>query len=357
MMDTLFLDESNRTGTQKYDGKWNFEEQPYFSLCGILCPSESISQIDVAVAELRSMYHIQGNELKATKGSVKKNHQEIMLRLLDLQKKLGCNLFAEVVNKKYCIAMMITEYCIFPYYDAPPELYWTECTAMAKRFFANYIYESISDQLLGQFVSFFDSGDQNTSRLKELCLKLIDECKNQTTIDFIKETIDSIMRFNDLGLLQHHVFPLVDFYNKDHTSSVAVSPHINSFNNIIVRTKLQSLDIVHDNISELKYALEENLKLHSNVTATLRFANSKQASGIQIADFWCGSINIAVQNILLNSNSTSKEMVDILQRCVNFVGPYTEGEKLFPGNPQISQERIWFEDEFFSQKKSAGQEV
>ena len=58
-----------------------------------------------------------------------------------------------------------------------------------------------------------------------------------------------------------------------------------------------------------------------------------------------------------NSNSISKDMVDILQKCVNFVGPYTEGEKLFSGNPQISQERIWFEDEFFSQEKGIGQEV
>lgn len=352
MMNTLFLDESNRTGTQKYDGKWNFEKQPYFSLCGILCPTKNISQLNAAVTELRAMYHIQGNELKATKDSVKKNHQEIMLRLLELQKQLGCNLFAEVVNKKYCIAMMITDYCIFPYYDAPSELYWTECAAMVRRSFANYIYASISDQLLGHFVSFFDSGNQNTSQLKALCLKLIEECKNQTTIDFITETIDSFMRFDDLGLLQHHVFPLIDFYNKDHTSSVAVSPHINSFNNIIVRTRLHSLDIIHDNISELKYALEENLKLHNNVTASLKFANSKQTPGIQIADFWCGSINIAVQNVLSNSNSVSKEMIDILQRYVNFVGPYIEGEKLFSSNPQISQERIWFEDEFFSQKRN-----
>lgn len=267
-MNTLFLDESNRTGTQKYDGKWNFEKQPYFSLCGILCPTVNISQLNAAVMELHTLYHIQGNELKASKDSVKKNLTEIMLRLLKLQKQLECNLFAEVVNKKYCIAMMITDYCVFPYYDSPPELYCTENAAMVKRFFANYIYVSISDQLLGEFVSFFDSGDQNIPKLKALCLRLIDECKNQTTIDFINETIDSFTQFDDLGLLQRHIFPLIDFYNKDHTSSVAVSPHINSFNNIITRTRLHSLDIVHDNISELKLALEENLRLHNDVTAT-----------------------------------------------------------------------------------------
>ncbi|MCI9433532.1 MAG: DUF3800 domain-containing protein [Oscillospiraceae bacterium] len=347
-MNTLFLDESNRTGTQKYDGKWNFEDQPYFSLCGILCPSENISQLDAAVMELRTLYHIQGNELKATKDSVKKNLTEIIPRLLKLQKQLECNLLAEVVNKKYCIAMMITDYCIFPYYDTPPKLYCTEDAAIVKRSFANYIYVSISDQLMGEFVSFFDSGNQNIPKLKALCLKLIDECKNQTTIDFINETIDSFTRFDDLGLLQRHVFPLIDFYNKEHTSSVAVSPHINSFNNIITRTRLHRLDIIHDNISELKPALEENLRLHNDVTATLKFANSKQTPGIQIADFWCGNINIAVQNILSNIDTVPKEIIDILQRHVNFVGPYTEGVKLFPDNPQISLEKKWFEDEFLS---------
>lgn len=108
------------------------------------------------------------------------------------------------------------------------------------------------------------------------------------------------------------------------------------------------LDIIHDNISELKPALEENLRLHNDVTATLKFANSKQTPGIQIADFWCGNINIAVQNILSSIDTVPKEIIDILQRHVNFVGPYTEEVKLFPDNPQISLENKWFEDEFLS---------
>ena len=56
-------------------------------------------------------------------------------------------MLAEVVDKKFCIAMLITDYCVLPYYDTPQDRQGE--LQLARRMFANHIYETVSDNLLG----------------------------------------------------------------------------------------------------------------------------------------------------------------------------------------------------------------
>ena len=350
-MKTLFLDESSKTGTQRYDGNWNFADKPYFVLCGITVPDKYIEQLNAGVTRLYSLFKIQGNELKSTKASVKISNSEIMSYLWNIQKNLGCSMLAEVVDKKFCIAMLITDYCVLPYYDTPQDRQGE--LQLARRMFANHIYETVSDNLLGTFTDFFDSGAQDIPRLKELCRQLIDESGDESLSGHVNETIDSLDNHERLGLQKRHVFPLLDYYNGG-TSSIAISPHINSFNNILSRSFRQNpngLTIIHDRIPELRDALEKTFESRKFSNSILKFELAKQTPGIQVADFWGGNIGNIVQDFLTGGGNVPHIMKTILQESVNYVGGYSDQVKLFPYNLARCKEKYEYDKMFCKNKQ------
>lgn len=348
-MKTIFFDESGKTGTQRYNEKWNFSSQPYFALCGIIVPDENIERLNSFLTEICTTYQVQGGELKFTKKAIKNHLDKISKQIRNKQEELNCKLMVEIVNKKYCVAMMITDYCVFPYYDTPSEAYQSPKGVLLRCCFANYIHDFISDKLLGEFVEFFDCGSQEIQPLIQLCLKLISESKNEAVKNFITETIDSLSNYKNLELLKKHVFPLLDKY-RGGESSVAVCPHINSFNNIImVRIdNLEELSAVHDKVPDLEEALKEDVcvLLNMNQSDFLNFANSKDTAGLQLADFWCGYIREAVQHFLIDSKKIPSELIDLVNSSVNFVGTFDEQSKLFPQNFEVAQARTCYYDLF-----------
>ena len=347
-MITLFIDESGKTGSQRYTGEWNFANQPYFVLCGIIIDNENIESLNKWIKDLCSMYKIQGRELKSTKSTVKKNFHEIIIKLLEAQKKFSYELIVEIANKKFCIAMMISNYCIFPYYDIDEDVYNSYEANFLRRCFANYVYESVSDDLLGEYVSFFDSGQQDISKLQTLCEKLITECNNDTIKEYIDETIDSFTKHDKLGLSLHNVFPLLDYY-KGGISPVAVCPHINSFNNILNRIKsIQDIEIIHDEISDLEMALRKDFENYFNNDSSdiLKFKKSDEVFGLQLSDLWGGYIRETVQKFFSTEDSIPDSIVEILQTNVNLVAPFSEQAKLFPNNLEIAQWEESYKDFF-----------
>lgn len=333
----LFIDESGKTGTQRYSsGSWNFHNQPYFALCGLLVPSQNINELSEFVGDLKKKYKIQG-EIKSTKSTVRKKSKDIMLDLWDKQKKLGCELYLELVNKKFCTAMMITDYCIFPYYDIDIERYNSPEGTSVRKLLANYTYESITDNLLGEFNDFFDNNSKDVNKLKILCEKLVSETDNEFVIKMINETIDSINSSSALGLSIDNLFPLIDNYKENH-STVAISPHINSFNNILNRIgNLTSLTIIHDKINDLDEAIKNNLKLRNpqNIPNTINFNDSKKNNLLQVADFWCGYIKNSIKDILDKNNNINNITKKIIDTRVNIVSSLEEQSLVFPNNLEL----------------------
>ncbi len=345
----LYLDESGKTGTQRYSGKWNFEKQPYFALCGILVEEGNLSELNQFVGSLRQLYKIQG-EIKSTKDVVRKNRDSIIKQLWDKQKELGCELYIEVVNKKFCMATRITDYCICPYYDVPPEYYFSDEGQLIKKNFANYICVSISDELLGEFVELFDNDTKDIKKMKLLCHKLIQNIKNDAVIQSIEETLDSIDNYEKLGLLQRHLFPLVDYY-KGKCSSVAVCPHVDSFNNILSRVNGgDNLFIIHDKLADLGEALKQIVKERNtnNLIKKIEFEDSRKNNILQLSDFWCGIINDVIQEILSGEKNKNHIIDKILETKVNFVSTFEEQEILFPNNAELKMCSIWYHDYFGS---------
>ncbi|EGD45805.1 hypothetical protein Cpap_0172 [Ruminiclostridium papyrosolvens DSM 2782] len=338
----LILDESGKTGTQKYDFSWNFSKQPYFLLCGILIPEKNVEAIENKINELHKRYKIQG-EFKSTKETVKKNINELTEEFWNIIYRNECKILIEVVNKKFCIAMQIVNCCIFPYYDFNEEQYYSYDSGVVRRSFANYIYDKISDNLFGDFVEMFDSDKKDLDKLKSLCCRLIDEADNTHIKEYVEETLDSINNYSERGLLLRHLFPLVDYY-KSGNSAVAVCPHIDSFNNILSKTESISLsNVIHDKMNELSEALQQ-AAIQQN--REIEFGDSKKNALLQLADFWAGTIREAVEKVLLNGETENKIINDIIQYDLNFVSSFSEQLKLFPNNYEVLNWKEWYEDAF-----------
>ena len=336
MKKILFLDESGKTGSMRFDGKkmlWNYNDQPYFALCGIAISDSTVKALQDFVEETRKKYNIQG-ELKASKSKVQQNAEKILTELFELLKKHQCNLYIEIVDKKFCISTMIVEYFILPYYDSPMCVELTMC----KRAVANELYHIVSDDLLCKITTFFDENTQDIQKLLSLCELLRVECKNhQYLLSFIDETMDSILQYESLGLKKRNLFPLVDYY-KGGGTSVAISPQINCLNNIITRVQksgdcIQTL--VHDKISDLSEAIACTVK-QRDPTVEVTFEDSKTNSILQLADIICGLVLAQVKRILDGDDNVENIFLNIIHRSVNFVSSASKQEKLFEFSDQDS---------------------
>ncbi|EOU1943053.1 DUF3800 domain-containing protein [Clostridium perfringens] len=338
----LFIDESGKTGTQIYSEEWNFSKQPYFALCGVLIFKKDLDTLNKFIGDLRQRYKIQG-EIKATKKIVRKNKEDIISELWKKFKELNCDLIIEVVNKKFCISMMITNYCVLPYYDLPQEELVSNEHKLVLRFLASYIYENISDELLGKFVEFFDNNTKDKYKLIDLCKLLIQEINIEAIKEHINETIDSLENNDKYGLKKHNLFPLVDYY-KGRASTISVCPQIDSFNNILNRIKnFDRLTIIHDKINDLEEAITDivNNRISSGV---IQFKDSKQLDILQVTDFWCGNINDSIKEILEGKSNINSTIEEIIQTKVNFVSTLDEQSILFPQNIELEQYTNYYKE-------------
>ena len=323
----------------KNNGKWNFAGQEFFSLCGVAVPTEKVNQIESFVNNINQKYKIQG-ELKYAKARVKMNRLELIQEIISCLKTTRSELFIEIVDELFCVAMIITDYCVFPYYDT----YNIRGRWYCKQIFANYICDNISNALLDKFARFFDANSKDKAELINLCLLLAGECnKNKQIVDNISETIDSVTNYSELGLREKNLFPLADKYNSG-MSSIAVEPQINSLNNILLQAKqndLQIENIVHDNITTISKAIEKNAKLiYQNTPIT--FFDSKNEPILQLTDVICGLVLSSVKKCVIDGESVEREFYDIINGNVNFVSTFSNQARLFPKNSYIKKkERIY----------------
>lgn len=348
----IFMDESGRTGTQKYDVKWNFKSQPYFVLCGLGIPYDRYINVG---CKIETVLHDNGihEELKSTNKSHKKKKNKLISEFNTVFKENHCKIFVEVVNKKFLVARHITDYCVFPYYDSDEEIYASEESKLIRKSFANYIYRNVDDLLLGKFVELFDSNMKSKEQLITLNSELCSIIRNEDVKKYIKETIDSIKKHEDLKLTINHIFPLVD-YNKGGFSTVAVSPHIDSLNGILVRaSKIQNtFQIIHDNQPELSEAFPKVIDEFNRLRETdvkFCFEDSKKSRFIQCADFISGNIRSEIESKLIRESYDKTESLQrIIQNDTIFISTFEEQMRLFPYNNDLIKFNKWYIEGFES---------
>jgi len=340
----VFLDESGHTGTIKYDsGKWNTNEQPLFVLVAIILDENKREVLYNEIDLIKKRYRIQ-HEIKSTHKTVRKNIEKISIDLEKILNAIEAQIRVEVVNKKYCIAKQIVDYCIIPYYDSPIN---DEKGKFVRQIFANYIYEHIDDALLGKIVEIFDSNRKDIDELLKVCTELKNMMRLETLKLNIEETIDTINRYEAAGLKKDNLFPLADRY-KGGISTVSICPHVDSFNNIVLSYPKETI-FVHDEISDMELALSENtkgfLKLY-NRNIQIKFDKSSRNQILQISDIFAGNIRLYIDSILNDKciSHVPEIFVKTVYDSTNFVAPYNEQCKVFPRNKDLQILKYYYDD-------------
>ena len=333
-MINVYMDETGRTGRHIYrDGKWNYHNNSYFGLGGVAISDKYENYLQGDVKEAIEENKIQG-ELKYSKKNVKKVALKLLPQFFRLLEKYDARLYFEIVKQKFCDCMWITEYLIFPYYDT--NTIEINERIFATKLFANYVYKNISDEIIWKCIETLDGNNYDKVQLVDCCELLK---KDVFLHEMVEETIDSIQK---LPLPDSIFFPMKDFF-KNGTSHFAISPHIDSFNNIITRARLDAHDdtinVIHDEENELMDAL----KIWGEKRGiTIEFKKSKIDYNLQLIDFLVGYI---VQSIISCIEKREEDTLNIF-RYINFVSTVEEQLLFQPNENKLRQIKQLLDGEF-----------
>ncbi|MEQ2423827.1 DUF3800 domain-containing protein [Enterocloster hominis (ex Hitch et al. 2024)] len=340
----IFMDESGHTGTQRFnDGKWNINGQSYFVLAAFKLDGTMIDLVERELDILIKKYRIQ-SELKSTGKVVKNNLLNLSNDIEAMLNKVNGEIHIEIVNKRYCIAMQIVNYCILPYYDLPPD---DIRATIIKPLFANYLYLHLDDETLGKFVEFFDSNRKNVRELSTMCGMLFGMIKHSQVKKSISDTMETIRKYKKMGIQLNNLFPLEDRY-RGGKSTVSVCPHIDSFNNIVMYYPNEK-NFIHDEIKDIDNALKENIKTICELykrEMNLDFDKSVNNACLQIADFFAGNIRVYIEKVFAHeeSNDTPELFKKIVECNTNFVAPYHEQCAILSQNDGLKALMDWYND-------------
>lgn len=359
-----FLDESGKTGTQYYkNSQWSFYKQPYFGLGSIIIPSENCKQLTQEINQRIKLEKYQG-EFKWSNKSARKIASHIIPDFCEIIKKNKGIILIEIEDKVFTFAKIITEYCVFPYYDTTTISHSRR--KLACRLIANYLYEFLPPQIIGDICAFFDQNSKDTNLLKKHIQSICDNISNDFIISSCKETIDTIESVENgkFQLRIDNLFPIPNFYSSG-VSQTCITPHIDCYNNILNRINEQFLNVdccqcIHDNISDLKSALEIETKQYSKRTYSqiefkINFVDSKEEIMISVIDFILGAVLKSTMDIVSKSESyesLNKCYAYLIHNCVNFISSFENQLLLFPGHYIPQNELLLFYNNF---KKMEGQ--
>lgn len=314
-MTTVYIDESGHSGDMINSGNgYDFKGQPYFALAGI--GLEDGHDWDVRINELRSRHRIPGGELKSKSLTAKPRFSaEVIHALLDQRAPL----FVEVVDKRFFICTCITSFQLLP-----PCLGYPESMQFhfIKNTVADFLCFHASECVLDTFVaSCLTPGDATLrasfATLREMAMEpgytgsAVQIA--QGIAHMVQEAEAEYGERNEKGAEAWSRFLPPPDLNK-HAKQVWMLPNLTSFTSIYARMnryygrRLAGIRLVHDqqleveNILRQGKAAAENLSRNMALPYTLQsdyrfeeeasidFAQSHEAIGVQLADIVAGSV-------------------------------------------------------------------
>jgi hypothetical protein len=357
----FYMDESGNTGDiAATSDKLDFGGQPVFGLAALGIPNEeSLSQ---ALNALRQKHKVQATEIKLSK--ILRRKPEFALDAINLLAESAFPFFVEVVDKRYQLAVSITNGFIWPPYFNTAE---SQKTVWLKNIFADFIYYKIPDHVLYEFIQcmqepsnekigdYFDllrssvSGDSH--EVAQAISEQVEESKDDFRLMTEREGDKAHLRF----------LPLPDIGKREQV--VWLLPNFSSFTNIYARInlclsgELEGCHIFHDEqahfdeiIAEAK-AQAERADMDSATfkppysdynfrqVANLFFKTSPESTGIQLADVVAGLSRRWYQAHMQQDDDTEvlDEAMDRLLCTsnrnrgigINVVGPHHMARQLF----------------------------
>lgn len=361
----LYIDESGNTGDIASTGeKLDFGGQPVFSLAAISVEDEV--SLAKALMTLRQRHNVQSSELKLSK--VLRRKPNFALDTVNLLVASDAPFFIEVVDKKYQLAVSITNNFVWPPYFNTSE---TQRTVWLKNIFADYVYYRVPNgvhydlvqcmrQPSNEMVSkYFDvlkaaviaSQTEVASEVAQGIAECVEESKDDFRLMIEREGDQAYRRF----------LPIPDIGKRN--QEVCLLPNFSSFTNIYARMnlylsgKLKGSRIYHDeqaHFEEIIEAAKEQVeKFDANAmtfrppnsdydfrdVASLCFKTSPESIGIQLADIVAG-LCMRWYQAHLQKESDTKVLDSAIERLlrrsdprkgvgINVVGPHQMAQQLF----------------------------
>lgn len=338
----FYIDESGNTGdVTNFSQDFNFANQPIFSLGCIGIPVDKEFEVFYFLENLKVKYKIKAENLKSTKIYHKK--PEFLRELFLYIKFNGFPVFVEVVDKKYyLIAHMVN--CI-----VLPQL---SCEDIKSHFmrqrFAEYLYDTLPNDLLLLFVTSCKSGDiQDTI---DTILSIVNYYKKIQDINIVRLSLLSsiLMTLNEIDsdlkesvINNSHYIPSSESLKSG--SPTWMLPNLTSFYNIYARINksksgdISEINFIHDGQTNFDDIIKAG-KLHIenegrfvkvytpmsdfnfNATSKMSFEPSTQKKGIQMADLISGFCMRHIQNTCIkdeHQTAVYKECYSILNSIIN----------------------------------------
>jgi Protein of unknown function (DUF3800) len=314
-MITFYLDESGHSGDMVNGGEpYDFKGQPYFVLAAVGIKNEAA--MASCIAKLRQRHKIAPGELKSKSLQAK---PKFIADLFNALYERRVPLFVELVDKRYFICVHIASFQLLPTLMGFQESHGLR---FIRNTIADFLYIEASDQVLNAFVEACLTPSETMllesfSQLEELGNACRDMPEKGDIAKGLLQMVEQALieyreqcQGNDeayLGFL-----PPPD-YNK-HNKCVWMLPNLTSFTNIYARLNLfygrnlKGVRIVHDqqleveDILRLGKATAEGLREADSIpytphsdflfaeTASFEFAQSHEATGIQLADVVAGTV-------------------------------------------------------------------
>ena len=348
----VFMDETSRTGQERYsEDKWNFNEQPLFGLGALYVPKENTELLYRELDEIIQNEHFQG-EFKWSNKAAQGRVGRIFPALIKVIEKNGATVHFEIEDKRFSIAKIITDYCVYPFYDMDLEQLFNGSSnyrrriQYLKRSFASYITDHLCDSLLGEICDFFDSCNHDTVILKELIRKIIVELDTEAIRRYCLETIDSIERVESGNSLikPDNLFPVQDtIKHNGMCTSLTIDPHTDCFSDLICKatmlfTDYHKIECIHDVQDQWKPALDETIEriksLYPNYSITLS-TQSGYHTIVNTVDYISGYLNQSIKRLMKNSQPISDDLKKICNSNITLVTSVSVQEKIWPNNPEV----------------------
>lgn len=357
----FYIDESGNTGDlARTDPTLDFGGQAVFSLAAIGLEDEC--SLTEELAALRKKHNVQATELKLSR--ILKRKPTFALDAVELLIRNDFPFFVEIVDKKYQLAVSITNGFIWPPYFNTEE---SQETVWLKNIFADYLHQKLSNEVFFAFVQCMNfPSNQNTAAYFDLLKEFVSQDSHDVANGIVSQVVESKDDFRLMiereGDRAHRRFlPIPDIGKRE--QEVWLLPNYSSFTNIYARMNLflagnlEGTRIFHDEqthfdeiIAAAKFQAEEaNVSFEKfkppysdynfKQISDLFFKASPESTGVQLADIVAGLcmrwyqahlkkeddtqvLDQATEALLHHSNSNRGV-------GINIVGPHNMAERLF----------------------------
>lgn len=344
---TIFMDETSRTGQQRYNNdKWNFKEQPYFGLGALYIPTDKIDNLLQDLDNAISKENFQ-NEFKWANKAARGRALRLVPHLIEIINQNGAKVYFEIEDKRFSIAKIITDYCIVPYYTLPDIDVFNDQTQYIKRAFASYIADNMSDDLLWEICDFFDSNTDDTQKLKIMIQKISEELDTEAVRKYCTETIEYIKLFesNQLPLKTENLFPVRDVIKHNGIeTTLTIDPHTDCFSDLLKQSMFlfpncKEINCIHDVQDQWEPALKQTIERINGINIVNCVFSLSVKTGydviINTVDYILGYLNFGLKNLFIDGTELPEMLKILCESNLTLVASASTQQKVFGDNPEI----------------------